>query len=147
MSEPLCCGEAVHEAESTCSQQFPPSNHTDAAAEEQPANPTKASSCLIVLIFCFSVPSNPTELVSISADGEAAKALEEKAEKRSEVEKQNKFSDMMPEAARLCRRTPPLHLPAELKERIFKRRQKQRASLLTGKRAGGNAVSQHVSSV
>lgn len=36
-----------------------------------------------------------------------------------------------------------LHLPAQLTGRFFKRRQKQRASPLTGKRAGGAAVSQN----
>lgn len=29
---------------------------------------------MVLIFYCFSAPPNPTELVSISADGEAAKA-------------------------------------------------------------------------
>ncbi|GLD68486.1 regulator of microtubule dynamics protein 2 [Lates japonicus] len=50
---------------------------------------------------------------------------------------------MMPEAERLCRQTGSPSSSCRTEERIFKRRQKQRASPLTGKRAGGDAVSQH----
>lgn len=99
---------------------------------------------MIVLIFwCFSAPPNPTELVSISADGRQRRTRRKR--ERSEVEKQNKFSDKMPEAERLCRRTGSPLSSCRTEERIFKRRQKQRASPLTGKRADGDAVSQHAS--
>lgn len=63
--------------------------------------------------------------------GKAAKDSQKKKntrQKRIEVEKQNKFSDMMPEAERLCRQAGSASSSRTTKERIFKRRQKQRAS-------------------
>lgn len=62
------------------------------------------------------------------------------------MEKQNKFSDMMPEAARLSGQTNSASSSWRTEERIFKHRQKQRASPLTGKKADGNAVSQNTNS-
>lgn len=59
------------------------------------------------------------------------------------MEKQNKFSNTMPEAERLCRQTGSPSSSCRTEERIFKRCQKQRASPLPGKRAGSDAVSQH----
>lgn len=103
----------------------------------------KPDLALIVLIFwCFLHHQTPLSLYLFLQTGKQRR-LRGKREKRSEVEKQNKFSDMMPEAERLCRQTGSPSSSCRTEERIFKRRQKQRASPLTGKRAGGDAVSQH----
>lgn len=93
------------------------------------------SSLMVFIFWCFSAPSNPTELVSISADRKQWKTGTKRRGARWKT--QNNFSDVMPEAERFCRWTRCLHLPSELKRRSFKRRQKQWASLLTGQRAGG----------
>lgn len=45
----------------------------------------------------------PAELVFMSADGKQQRTGTKK--ERSGVEKQNKFTNKLPEAARLCRRT------------------------------------------
>lgn len=62
--------------------------------------------------------------------------------KTREVQKQNKFSDMKPEAKEALRADGVSWSSAELRERIFKRRQKHRAFPRTGKRAAGYDVSQ-----
>lgn len=106
---------------------------TWSAAEEQLPKPSNQTLSCYFLYSAFLHHRTPLSSY-LFLQKEAAKGLSDKRGKRCEVEKQNKISNMMPEAL--------FHLPAELK--MFKQRQKQRASPLTGARAGSDAVSQHV---
>lgn len=91
----------------------------------------------------FLLHQTPLSLYLFLQTGSSG-GLAEKERRGARWKKQNKFSDMPPEAERLCRRTDSPSSSCRTEEKIFKRRQKQRASPLTGKRAGGDAVSHNV---
>lgn len=91
----------------------------------------------------FLLHQTPLSLYLFLQTG-SSRGLAEKERRGARWKKQNKFSDMPPEAERLCRRTDSPSSSCRTEEKIFKRRQKQRASPLTGKRAGGDAVSHNV---
>lgn len=70
----------------------------------------------------------------MSADGKQQRTGTKK--ERSEVEKQNKFTNKLPEAARLCRRTAFI-FPLNGGGDFFKGRRKQRANREEGRRRRG----------
>lgn len=74
----------------------------------------------------------------------SGEGLAEKERRGVSWKKQNKFSDMMPEAERLCRRTGSPSSSCRTDEKVFSNAVRSRGHpLLTGKTPGGVAVSQN----